>query len=129
MSQFPIVLIVEDDEIFRSIMTRMVEGLGLPVLAAGDGIEAVQLYRRHSEEIGCVVMDIQMPRMNGIEAFRKMRGIRENVQVIFASGYLNSTNQQQLDPLQPAGYLKKPFDFSDLSKILEKCLAQARVSE
>lgn len=128
MSELPTILIVDDDEIYRSIMTKMVEGIGLPVMTAGDGAEAVTLYKQYSQEIGCVVMDIQMPVMNGIDAFRAMKGIRADVQVIIASGYLNNANQDQLDPLNPAGYLKKPFDFSDLSEMLEKCLPFAGTS-
>ncbi len=125
MSQLPMVLVVDDDEIFRSIMAKMVEGFGLPVVTAGDGAEAVTIYQLHNQEIGCVVMDIQMPVMNGIEAFQEMKNIREDVQVIIASGYLNNTNQDLIEPLNPAGYLKKPFDFNDLSEILEKCLPSA----
>lgn len=122
MSQQRTVLIVDDEEICLSITSKMVEKIGLPVITARDGIEALEIYQHHVQEIGCVLMDIQMPRMNGIEAFGRMKSICGDVQVVIASGFLNDTNQRLLDPLKPVGYLKKPISFQDLSDIVMKCL-------
>ena len=48
----------------------------MEVLVAHDGIEAVTLFGEKSEQISCVLMDIQMPRMNEIEAFRHLKTIQ-----------------------------------------------------
>ncbi len=125
MSQQRMVLIVDDEEICLSITSKMVEKIGLPVMTAHDGIEALEIYQQHSHEIGCVLLDIQMPRMNGIEAFRRMKSICGDVQVVIASGYLYTANQGQIEPLNPAGYLKKPITYDALSVILAKCLEAA----
>jgi hypothetical protein len=48
--------------------------------------------------------------------------MRENIQVIIASGYLDDANLAQLGPLQPAGYLQKPVFFQAFSELLKKCM-------
>lgn len=125
MSQQRTVLIVDDEEICLSITSSMVQKMGLPVITARDGIEALEIYKHQGHEIGCVLMDIQMPRMNGIEAFGRLRGICGDVQVVIASGFLNDTNQRLLDPLKPMGYLKKPISYNDLADMIAKCLQAA----
>lgn len=124
MSQQPVVLIVDDEEICLTIASEMVKKIGLPVLMARDGIEAVELFEQHSRQIGCVLMDLQMPRMNGIDACRRIREMDEKMPVIITSGYLNGTYLDLLKPLNPAGYLNKPVSFKDLAELL-KLLAAA----
>jgi CheY-like chemotaxis protein len=125
MTQQRMVLIVDDEDICLSITSKMVEKIGLPVMTARDGVEALEIYQQHGHEIGCVLLDIQMPRMNGIEAFRRLKSICGNVQVVIASGFLYTTNQGLIESLKPAGYLKKPFTFDDLSTMVTKCLQAA----
>jgi len=128
MSQLPAVLIVDDDDVFLSVVESMVRMLGFPVLTACDGIEAITIFQEHANNIGCVVLDIQMPRMNGIMTFQHLREMRENIQVIIASGYLDDANLAQLGPLQPAGYLQKPVFFQAFSELLKKCLRDVDLS-
>lgn len=122
MSNSPAILIVDDDDVFLTVVESMVQMLGLPVMKARDGIEAVAIFKEHANDIGCVVLDIHMPRMNGIETFRSLKEIRKNVQVIIVSGYLDEANLAQLNPLHPAGNLQKPVSFQTLSDLLVKCL-------
>ncbi len=122
MSNSPAILIVDDDDVFLAVVESMVQMLGLPVMKAHDGIEAIAIFREHGNDIGCVILDIHMPRMNGIETFRHLKEIRENIQVIIVSGYLDEANLAQLTPLHPAGNLQKPVSFQTLSDLLMKCL-------
>ena len=123
MPEQPVVLIVDDEEICLTIASEMVKKIGLPVLMARDGVEAVELFEQHSLQIGCVLMDLQMPRMNGIDAFRRIREIDETMPVIISSGYLNGTYVELLKPLKPAGYLNKPMSFKDLAELLKLLFA------
>jgi CheY-like chemotaxis protein len=128
MSQLPAVLIVDDDDVFLTVVESMVQMLGFPVMTACDGIEAITIFQEHKNDIGCVVLDIQMPRMNGIMTFQHLREMRENIKVIIASGYLDDANLDQLGPLQPAGYLQKPVFFQAFSELLKKCLQDVDLS-
>lgn len=118
MVEQPLVLVVDDEDICLTIAATMVKHIGLSVITAGDGEEALEQYRLHHSQIVCVIMDIQMPRMNGIETFHQLRKIYDNVNVIIASGHLGKANRELLEPLHPAGILKKPFSFEELSEVI-----------
>ncbi|MGB3221163.1 MAG: response regulator [Desulforhopalus sp.] len=122
MSNSPAILLVDDDDVFLTVVESMVQMLGLPVMKAHNGIEAITIFKEHANDIGCVILDIHMPRMNGIETFRYLKEMRENVQVIIVSGYLDEANLAQINPLHPAGNLQKPITFQTLSALLVKCL-------
>ena len=64
---------MDDEEMVRTLASRMVEHAGFTVLTANDGEEAVRLYRQHQDEIVCVLLDLTMPKMNGEETFRDLR--------------------------------------------------------
>lgn len=129
MTQQPVVLIVDDEEICLTIASEMVKKIGLPVLMARDGIEAVELFEQHGHQIGCVLMDLQMPRMNGIDACRRIREMDEKMPLVITSGYLNGTYVELLNPLNPAGYLNKPVSFKDLAELLKLLTAAGDAHE
>lgn len=64
-------LVVEDDHIQQLIISKILKRIGLDVIFAGDGIEALELVQSHSPEL--VVLDIVMPRMNGYEVCRRLK--------------------------------------------------------
>ena len=114
------VLIVDDEEICLTINSEMVKKFGLLVLMARDGLEAVEIFERHVSEICCVLLDLQMPRMNGIDVFRRIRQLDEKMPVVISSGYLTDTYIELLKPLNPAGYLNKPVSYEDLFAFLKR---------
>jgi len=122
MSDRP-VLIVDDEEICLTITSEMVKKIGLPVMLARDGVEAVEIFAQHGADIGCVLLDLQMPRMTGIDVLRHIRKLDEKMPVIITSGYLTGTNLELLGPLNPAGYLNKPVSFEDLLAFLKRITA------
>lgn len=122
----PLVLIVDDEVIYQTIVSSMVKKLGLPTLTASDGREAVDIFTQHRQEICCILMDLQMPHMNGMDAFRLIREMDANIPVILASGYLDSYNRALLEPLQPTAYLQKPVGFEELSELLSGFLEVTR---
>ena len=60
-----LILFAEDEVQQLELMQRFLEAEGYRVLAAQDGIEAVELYRRHKNEIALVILDISMPKLHG----------------------------------------------------------------
>lgn len=114
------VLVVDDEEICLTITSEMVKKFGLPVMMARNGLEAVEIFERYATEISCVLLDLQMPHMNGIDAFRHIRKLDTLMQVIITSGYLTDTNLKLLQSLKPAGYLNKPLSFEALFAFLRR---------
>ena len=69
------VLLVDDEESVRAISAKLLQFLGLDVMTARDGREAVEIYGQHYDEIDLVILDLTMPRMDGVEAYRELRRI------------------------------------------------------
>lgn len=108
-----LILLCEDDEALRRSVTRMLEHLGQRVLAVADGVEAVEVFRGHGEQIDLVLLDVSMPRQGGAQTFAALRSLAPGVKVLLSSGYHG-------DHLEPAlragvqGFLPKPYTLTQL---------------
>jgi two-component system cell cycle sensor histidine kinase/response regulator CckA len=80
------ILVVEDEKSLLDLARLIFESKGYTVLAAKDGIEAVEMYQQHRENISLVFTDIGLPGLNGREVFTKLKEMDPNVKVIFTSG-------------------------------------------
>jgi two-component system chemotaxis sensor kinase CheA len=67
------ILVVEDSQFFRSQVKHFIEDAGYPVIEAEDGVSAWELLQERAAEIGLIVTDIEMPRMNGFELTRQVK--------------------------------------------------------
>lgn len=116
------VLLVDDEETVRAISGQQLEFLGLHVLTAVDGRDAVALYREKQDEIDLVILDLTMPRMGGEEAFRELRTLDPSVKVLIASGYSRSDVVPRFFGKEIAGFLRKPYTIEDLAAVLSETL-------
>jgi len=80
------VLLVDDELLVRMVTSHMLERLGFAVLAAKDGVEAVEMFQQHADDIQCVLCDLTMPRMDGWETLTALRHIAPGIPVILVSG-------------------------------------------
>ncbi len=107
------VLVVEDEEPIRRVAQRVLERHGYRVLAAADGLEALQLFREHEHLVAVILTDVVMPRMGGPALRDTLRGAGKTVPVVFTSGYARSDGEAEpLDPTVP--YLAKPWSVEQL---------------
>lgn len=102
------ILLAEDHDDNRRLIIRLLNKLGLTVYAAKDGFEAVNLFQEHSPQV--VLMDIQMPRMDGIQAFKKLRSLGFNVPVIALTANAMQNEVEAYFDLGFDGYIQKPID-------------------
>ena len=107
------VLVVDDEPAVRRVVARSLAQHGFTVLEAEDGAEAVEIFEARAGEIGCILLDITMPRMSGQDAFEAIQRIRPGVPVVLMTGY-----EQDIVSRFPesslAGFLQKPFELSAL---------------
>ncbi len=108
------VLLVEDESRLRAVVARGLKMLGFTVYEAVDGIDAVELFRLHQDEIQCVLTDLTMPRMNGWKTIAALRQMAPDVRVILASGYSECQVLEGAQSEMPQAFLSKPFDFEQL---------------
>jgi two-component system cell cycle sensor histidine kinase/response regulator CckA len=116
------VLVVDDEDLVRSLAVRMVKRLGFEVLQATDGQDAVEVFRKHADTITCVLLDLTMPRMDGSEACLEIQRIREDVPVILSSGYEESELSERFDGYGVAAFIQKPYQPSKLRGVLQSVL-------
>ena len=118
------VLVVDDDEAVRTMTRRMIEQAGFTVLTASGGREAIRLFREHRQEIGCVVLDLVMPDLDGVETFRELRGFCPEVRVILSSGYSEETATERFTQEGLAGFIQKPYAMAPLIEQIRQAIAQ-----
>ena len=85
------VLVVDDEATVCAVGKQMLEHMGFSVLAAFDGHEALKVYREHTDEIVCVLLDLTMPYMDGEEAFRAMPASTPTSRSSFAAATTSRT--------------------------------------
>ncbi|MEK7858269.1 MAG: response regulator [Elusimicrobiota bacterium] len=104
------VLIIDDESILRRLVRRSLEHAGYEVVEACDGADAFEEVRKHRPAV--VLMDIHMPRLDGIAAIEGIRGIDESIAVIVMSG---DPERAQLALERGAlDFIAKPFDLRRL---------------
>ncbi len=117
------ILLVDDEKSILSVGKQMLEHLGFSVLTASDGQAAVDLYRKHSENIMLVILDLIMPVLDGEETFKKLREITSDVAVILCSGCNKQEVTQRFTGKKLAGFLHKPYGFSQLEAMINKVIS------
>ncbi len=120
------VLIVDDEEGIRRYAVRVLQGMGLTTFVASDGPEAVELFQEHADEIGLVLLDVFMVRMNGDQVLRILRRIRPDVRIQLMSGYQDAALSELFDKRDLSTLLLKPFATALFVKEVQKAIQQKR---
>ena len=90
------------------------------VLTASDGRDAVEMFRNSPGKISHVILDLTMPNMDGMTAFKELVRIRPGVKVILSSGYNEQDSIQRISDQGIAGFIQKPYSLAKLREALEK---------
>jgi CheY-like chemotaxis protein len=114
------VLVVDDEPMVRAFAEEGLKGLGYKVRAAENGQQALEIYARHGQEINCVLLDLIMPEMSGLETYRRLRKLHPQVRVVFASGYSTGEILRDAPDAREAEFIGKPFTLEGLSMVLRK---------
>ncbi len=117
------ILLVEDEKPVRELVSRVLQKYGYKILPAGNGVEALETWNRHKNEISMLFTDLVMPdNMNGRELAEKLWAERPGLKVVFTSGY--STDIVGKDfKLEPGlNYLQKPYEPQVLALVVRRCL-------
>ena len=112
------VLLVDDEETIRALGSEMLRELGFEVVTAADGREALEIFRQR-EDISLVILDLTMPHMDGEQAFRELRQVRSDVNVIISSGYNKQEVTQKFIGKGLAGFIQKPYKLSTLREVIK----------
>jgi hypothetical protein len=108
------VLFVDDEEPQLNLIQSVLENRGYRVLVARDGIEAVEMHKRHKDEIAAVILDLGLPRLNGWEAFLSMKQEQPGIRTIFTSGYIKADIRLEMIRQGVVEIIHKPYLPDDL---------------
>lgn len=100
------------------------------MIAARDGVEGVELFRAQSARIGAVLLDLTMPRMNGLETLEELRRIAPEIPVILTSGYgatpFDGARVGAYPDVAPDAVLAKPYAVEHLFGLLDQVMRTPR---
>ncbi|MCP4377539.1 MAG: response regulator [bacterium] len=122
------ILVVDDEGIVREFMTAVLQKLGYSVSLCTDGAEAVEYFVNQHQDIDLVILDLIMPNLNGLEAFRKLKAIDPDVKVLISSGFSQNETANGLLDEGAIGLLSKPFQVSQLSQMVAAHLSDSSVA-
>jgi two-component system, cell cycle sensor histidine kinase and response regulator CckA len=108
------VLVVDDEPAVRSLSRQILEGVGIEVIEAIDGYDAVRVFEANAAQVNAVLLDLTMPGLDGGEVFAHLIRMKPEVKVILCSGYDAQDVNSKIAPHQPAGFLRKPYGPADL---------------
>ena len=118
------VLVVEDEAQVREVSRRILERMGFDVKTAVDGMEALEVFREHADEIDCVLLDVAMPRMGGEETLPELKRIKPDVRVVLVSGFGQEEIQRRFAGKGLAGFMEKPYDPAEFRKVMREVMSR-----
>ncbi|MEI6207604.1 MAG: PAS domain S-box protein [Desulfuromonadales bacterium] len=116
------ILLVDDEETLCNMGINLLASLGFATITAQHGLEAVEIYRERSNEIDMILLDLIMPVMGGIDAYRELRSIAPTLPIVFCSGYSVESVSDIIKHDEHAAFVHKPYKPEELRNILAKLL-------
>jgi len=118
------ILVIDDEDMIRSLLKETLEDLGHRVIAAGTSTEGLELVKQGDFDL--VFLDLKMPVMDGTELFRQIRIIKPKLPVTIITGYPDSEMMARALAHGPLGVMKKPFGESDIISAVHNFLRISR---
>jgi PAS domain S-box-containing protein len=116
------ILVVDDEDLVRKMLTKMLTKLGHHVVACGDGVDAIDYYMQSWRQVDLVILDLVMPRLGGREAYRRMRQINPDLKALLTTGTSSHKEARQLLSEGVLSILEKPYNMAALRESLARTL-------
>ena len=114
------ILVVDDEEALRTVLSSELEGEGYQVASAGDGQEAINVLT--SKEFDLILLDIKMPNVDGFEVLKFVKERHPKTKVIMLTGFADLKNAIESKKLGAEDFVSKPYDLVDLLTTVERVL-------
>ncbi len=121
------VLVVDDEESLRFLLTSELEAEAFEVQSASDGEEAIEIVRKKMEEKGkfdVVLLDIRMPKVDGWEVLRFIKSNCPETKVIMLTAYADVKNAIESLRLGASDFISKPYDLDDILTSINRALGK-----
>lgn len=114
--------IVDDDNAVRQALVLLMESVSIPVKSYSSAEEFLEKYK--TSEPGCLLLDVRMPGMNGLQLLELMKEKRINIPVIFITGHGDVVMAVKAMKLGASDFIEKPFDNDSLIRSVRNCLKE-----
>jgi PAS domain S-box-containing protein len=121
-------MVVDDDPVVKLTICKLLNKLGIETTSFSDGISAVEYYSKHHDLIDIVFLDMNMPYINGTDTLKKLRNIKNDLNVFIISGCSESEEFQKISDARVTGFIRKPFQLQVLSDEIQK-LSSGKMSK
>lgn len=104
-----LILIVDDEDFVTLLAQRVLTDEGYRVITAKDGLQALEIYKKLSDEIRLIILDFTMPIMDGAEVFNELRMMNPRVAVVLSSGFTEQDKLRWMLAKGLRGFIPKPY--------------------
>jgi CheY-like chemotaxis protein len=116
------ILLVDDEEPFRSAGQEILNRFGYKVITATDGEGAEELYCKEQKRIDLILLDLIMPRMNGRECLIELLKVNPKLKVVITcSGFLGGSTRKLIES-RAKGFLSKPYEIGEFPRVIREVL-------
>lgn len=117
------ILVADDEEIIRFTLQAFFEEHNFNVILANDGLEAIEKFKKHIDEISLAILDLLMPQVNGVDTAEQILNYKPQIHIIITTGFDTEINQvQHLLRNRNVKIIQKPYDFDQLLNIIRSTL-------
>lgn len=117
------ILYIEDDSVIRNELSQLLSNFFENVYTASDGKEGLEIYLRNQEQIDIILSDINMPKLNGIDMVKAIRGVDSKVPIFFATAHSDNEFLAEAITLKIQEYIIKPIDIRNLLSLMNDLAA------
>jgi two-component system cell cycle sensor histidine kinase/response regulator CckA len=120
------VLVVENEQFVLRLLEKVLSEGGYQVLLAADGQEAIETYCRHKTEIDVVLLDVGLPKVNGVDVLYRMKSENPDVRVIIVSGFLEPELRTKMQQAGVQHFIEKPYMLDQLVETIQGLIETPR---
>lgn len=121
------VMVVDDEENIREVLSNYLEGMGYDVVTATDGQDALNKFRK--DEFDLIVSDLLMPSIDGLELLKRIREIDKEVIFLMITGYPSIETAVEAIKKGAYDYITKPFHMEDVKLRIERAFEKKSLRE
>ena len=116
------ILLIDDDDMVLETGKELLRSIGYNIITASSVISATEFYKLKKEDIALVIIDLSMPKVNGVDLFNCLKRINPEIKALIASGSMDNETYDEIIKQGVNGIILKPYDLKKLSKAVRQIL-------
>ncbi|MEM6753581.1 MAG: ATP-binding protein [Cyanobacteria bacterium P01_C01_bin.38] len=117
-----LILVIDDEEYVREIVKNILESYSYRIFTANDGFKALSYYTQHKHEVSLILIDIEMPSINGFKIIKVLQRMNPDVKIIAISGLDANHQLLQTNGIKVEAFLSKPYTVEELLELIKGVL-------